>query len=71
MGKKKFLYFDLAKLHFNGCVQIFHFLLYRYVEENTLMNNYAHIFDLLTRLRQVNDYSNGTNRKFNTSAPYD
>ncbi|XP_057750711.1 DNA repair protein RAD16-like isoform X1 [Arachis stenosperma] len=27
-----------------------------YVEENTLMNNYAHIFDLLTRLRQAVDH---------------
>ena len=26
---------------------------YRYVDAGTLMNNYAHIFDLLTRLRQV------------------
>lgn len=25
----------------------------RYVDAGTLMNNYAHIFDLLTRLRQV------------------
>lgn len=25
----------------------------RYVEAGTVMNNYAHIFDLLTRLRQV------------------
>jgi len=25
----------------------------RYIEAGTLMNNYAHIFDLLTRLRQV------------------
>lgn len=25
----------------------------RYIAANTLMNNYAHIFDLLTRLRQV------------------
>lgn len=29
-------------------------ILFRYVEAGTLMNNYAHIFDLLTRLRQVN-----------------
>lgn len=29
-------------------------VLFRYVEAGTLMNNYAHIFDLLTRLRQVN-----------------
>lgn len=28
-------------------------VLHRYVEAGTLMNNYAHIFDLLTRLRQV------------------
>jgi hypothetical protein len=28
----------------------------RYVEAQTLMNNYAHIFDLLTRLRQVKGY---------------
>ncbi|KAI4334124.1 hypothetical protein L6164_018855 [Bauhinia variegata] len=27
-----------------------------YVEANTLMNNYAHIFDLLTRLRQAVDH---------------
>ncbi|XP_073226604.1 ATP-dependent helicase rhp16 [Cicer arietinum] len=27
-----------------------------YVEENTLTNNYAHIFDLLTRLRQAVDH---------------
>ncbi|KAL1298889.1 hypothetical protein HN51_043172 [Arachis hypogaea] len=27
-----------------------------YVESNTLMNNYAHIFDLLTRLRQAVDH---------------
>ncbi|KAF5810036.1 putative DNA helicase chromatin remodeling SNF2 family [Helianthus annuus] len=27
-----------------------------YVEEGTLMNNYAHIFDLLTRLRQAVDH---------------
>lgn len=26
-----------------------------YVAEGTVMNNYAHIFDLLTRLRQVKD----------------
>jgi hypothetical protein len=26
----------------------------RYVVAGTLLNNYAHIFDLLTRLRQVN-----------------
>ncbi|CAJ1956296.1 unnamed protein product [Sphenostylis stenocarpa] len=28
----------------------------RYIEANTLMNNYAHIFDLLTRLRQAVDH---------------
>ncbi|KAF7805789.1 DNA repair protein RAD16-like isoform X1 [Senna tora] len=27
-----------------------------YIESNTLMNNYAHIFDLLTRLRQAVDH---------------
>lgn len=29
------------------------FVPHRYVDAGTLMNNYAHIFDLLTRLRQV------------------
>lgn len=28
----------------------------RYVQAGTVMNNYAHIFDLLTRLRQVKDH---------------
>ncbi|CAI9090249.1 OLC1v1024980C1 [Oldenlandia corymbosa var. corymbosa] len=27
-----------------------------YIEQNTIMNNYAHIFDLLTRLRQAVDH---------------
>ena len=31
----------------------FALLFCRYVVAGTLMNNYAHIFDLLTRLRQV------------------
>lgn len=35
----------------------FMLFLFRYVQAGTVMNNYAHIFDLLTRLRQVNDYS--------------
>lgn len=32
------------------------YFLCSYVQAGTVMNNYAHIFDLLTRLRQVNDY---------------
>ena len=42
-------------LHTLGIVSLVCFLHFRYVEANTLMNNYAHIFDLLTRLRQVNN----------------
>lgn len=48
--------FHLKNLYF---ITILHYvmplvILFRYVEAGTLMNNYAHIFDLLTRLRQVN-----------------
>jgi len=39
----------------SACLYKFAFILYRYVKAGTIMNNYAHIFDLLTRLRQVND----------------
>ena len=35
-----------------------------YVQAGTLLNNYAHIFDLLTRLRQATSYkSQATNHK--------
>jgi DNA repair protein RAD16 len=53
-GQSKTKFLGYPQIDFNSLSFLDNFV--RYVDEGTILNNYAHVFDLLLRLRQAVDH---------------